>query len=197
MRMELSSSLACVLATLFVLGLVRADVGVAQQQQQQQQRLRLQQLSYPAAGFKPARQFPLPAQPQSERLVANSEAQEDLDDAAEEVTTRPKIAAPVPAPAPVPVPVPAAAPFTPTIAYYPAGAVGFVHPTTYAKVLGAPPAAYGNLIAAPQLPQAAYAKVLAAPQQAAFAKLLAAPQLQPQATAAYVNAPQYYAAYFG
>ncbi|SPP87401.1 uncharacterized protein LOC117589094 [Drosophila guanche] len=166
MELSLSSSLACVLATLLVLGLVHADVGVAEQQ-----RLRLQQLSYPAAGFKPARQFPLPAaaaQPQSERLVANSEAQEDLDDAAEEVTTRPKIATPVPAP------VPAAAPVTPTIAYYPAGAVGFVHPTTYAQVLGAP-----------QLPQAAYAKVLAAPQ------------LQPQPTAAYVNAPQYYAAYFG
>ncbi|XP_022229721.2 myrosinase-binding protein 2 [Drosophila obscura] len=174
MTMELSSTLACVLATLFVLGLglVQADVGVAQQ------RLRLQQQrqsSYPAAGYKPAMQFPLPAaaaQPQSARLVANSEAQEDLDDAAEEVevpmskvaTPVPvPAAAPVPVPVPVPVPgavpVPAAAPFTPTIAYYPAGAVGFVHPTAYAKI-----------IAAPQLPQA---------------------------TAAYVTAPQYYAAYFG
>ncbi|EDW40311.1 GL24969 [Drosophila persimilis] len=188
--MELSSTVACVLATLFVLGLVQADVGVAQQ------RLRLQQQrqsSYPAAGYKPARQFPLPAagdqpqsarlvatgaQPQSARLVANSEAQEDLDDAAEEVEVpMSKVAAPVPAAAPAPapgrgpgaVPVPAAVPFTPTIAYYPAGAVGFVHPTAYAKI-----------IAAPQLPQAAFA----------------APQL-PQAASAYVTAPQYYAAYFG
>ncbi|KAH8258735.1 hypothetical protein KR038_005162 [Drosophila bunnanda] len=132
--MALGYTVVCMLAGLFLLGLVRAEVGLAQRQH------RLV-ASYPAAGYKPSRQFRLPAaQPQPARLVANSEAQEDLDDdTAEELTPRPN-AAPTPTPAPVPAAVPAI-PVTPTIAYYPAGAVGFVHPATFAKIVAAPQAA--------------------------------------------------------
>ncbi|KAH8355727.1 hypothetical protein KR084_006739 [Drosophila pseudotakahashii] len=131
--MALSSTVFCLVAGLLLLSLVRADVGVATQ------RLRLQQQresSYPAAGFQPARQFGLPAaQSKPARLVANSEAQEDLDDAAEEVeTTQPK---PAPVPRTVPAPLPAV-PVTPTIAYYPAGAVGFVRPTAFGKFIATP-----------------------------------------------------------
>ncbi|KAH8341485.1 cyclin-dependent kinase inhibitor 1C [Drosophila kikkawai] len=135
--MALTYTVVCLLAGLFLLGLVRAEVGLSQRQH----RLGA---SYPSAGYKPARQFRLPAaQPKPARLVANSEAQEDLDDAAEELTPRPN-AAPAPTPAPVPAAVPAIA-GTPTIAYYPAGAIGFVHPATFAKIIAAPqPAsAYG------------------------------------------------------
>ncbi|XP_039486550.1 uncharacterized protein LOC120448560 [Drosophila santomea] len=149
--MALSSTVVCLLAGL---SLVRADVGVAAQHlrpaDQQKEAL------YPAAGFKPSIQFGLPAasqQPKSARLVVNSEAQEDLDDAAEEVeVTQPK-ADPVPRRIPAPGP---ALPVNPTIAYYPAGAVGFVQPATFAKFIGGP-----------------------------------------QRTAPYVDAPQYYQAYFG
>ncbi|EDV52797.1 uncharacterized protein LOC6544172 [Drosophila erecta] len=142
--MALSSTVVCLLAGLLLLGLVRADVGVATQRNG---------ALYPAAGFKPSRQFGLPAtfqQPKSARLVANSEAQEDLDDAAEEVeVTQPK-AVPVPRLNPAPGP---ALPVTPTIAYYPAGAVGFVQPATFAKLIGGPqqPAPYAH---APQFYQA-------------------------------------------
>ncbi|XP_017042198.1 uncharacterized protein LOC108088760 [Drosophila ficusphila] len=121
--MALSSSVVWLLAALLLLGLVRAE---ARQQPGA--------ASYPAAGFRPARQFGLPAvQPKPARLVANSEAREDLDDAAEEVEVEvtPDRAAPAPAPLP-------AVPLTPTIAYYPAGAVGFVRPATFAKVIAAP-----------------------------------------------------------
>ncbi|KAH8394051.1 cyclin-dependent kinase inhibitor 1C [Drosophila serrata] len=137
--MALGYTVVCLLAGLFLLGLVRAEVGLLQRQH------RLV-ASYPAAGYKPTRQFRLPAdQPKPARLVANSEAQEDLDDAAEELTPRPN-AAPgsPPPPAPVPAAVPAI-PVTPTIAYYPAGAVGFVRPATFAKIVTAPQpvSAYG------------------------------------------------------
>lgn len=134
--MALSSTVVCLLAGLLLLSLARADVGVATQRLRpaDQQKSAL----YPAAGFKPSRQFGLPAtdqQPKSARLVANSEAQEDLDDAAEEVeVTQPKTFS---VPRLVPAPGPAL-PVTPTIAYYPAEAVGFVQPSTFAKFIGGP-----------------------------------------------------------
>uniref|UniRef100_A0A6P4EZ67 Uncharacterized protein LOC108045580 n=1 Tax=Drosophila rhopaloa TaxID=1041015 RepID=A0A6P4EZ67_DRORH len=127
--MARSSTVVWLLAGLFLIGLVRAGEGVRLQQQQRA-------ASYPAAGLKPARQFALPAgQPKPARLVANSEAQEDLDDAAEEVEVMQPKAPPVPRPAPAPVP---AVPVTPTIAYYPAGAVGFFQPAAFAKIIHAP-----------------------------------------------------------
>jgi len=108
----------------------------------------------PAASSAPARLQAKPA-----RLVANSEAQEDIDDAAEEVEV-PKAAAPA---VPVAPPAPVAPVAQPSIVYYPAGAVRFVQPT-------------------------AFAKFITAPQPASIAA--ATP-------AAYVAAPQYYAAYYG
>ncbi|KAH8245716.1 hypothetical protein KR032_000083 [Drosophila birchii] len=128
--MALDYTVVCLLAGLFLLGLVRAEVGLPQRHH------RLV-ASYPI-GYKPTRQFRLPAaQPKPARLVENSEAQEDLDDAAEELTPRPN-AAPAATPlAPVPDAVPAI-PVTPTVSYYPAGAVGFVHPAAFAKIVAAP-----------------------------------------------------------
>lgn len=116
----------------------------------------------PAAAPAPARLQAKPA-----RLVANSEAQEDIDDAAEEVEIPPAAAAAA-NPAPV-APVPAAVP--PSIVYYPAGAVGFVQPTAYAKFIAA------------------------APQPAAAAAAITPAAFTP--AAAYVAAPQYYGAYLG
>ncbi|XP_016926874.3 uncharacterized protein [Drosophila suzukii] len=142
--MALSSTVACLLAGIFLLSVVGADVDVARQ------RLRLQEqraASYPAAGFKPARGFGLPAaQPKPARLVANSEAQEDLDDAAEEVDVAQPRRAAVPRPVPA-APVPSV-PVTPTIAYYPAGAVGFVRPTVFSRFI-APPQQAAALVAPP------------------------------------------------
>ncbi|XP_017013642.2 uncharacterized protein [Drosophila takahashii] len=131
--MALSSTVFCLVAGLLLLSLVGADVGVATQRLRPQQQ---REASYPAAGFKPARQFSLPAvQPKPARLVANSETQEDLDDAAEEVETTQPQPAPVPRILPAPVPP---VPGTPTIAYYPAGAVGFVRPTAFGKFIATP-----------------------------------------------------------
>ncbi|KAH8378813.1 hypothetical protein KR009_001538 [Drosophila setifemur] len=130
--MALRSTVVSLLGGLFLLLLVRVDVGVATHSIRLQQQ---RQAVYPAAGLKPARQFSLP---KPARLVANSEAQEDFDDAEEVEVPRPKappVPAPVPAAAPAPVP---AVPVTPTIAYYPAGAVGFVQPATYAKIIAGP-----------------------------------------------------------
>ncbi|XP_030385946.1 testis-specific gene A8 protein [Scaptodrosophila lebanonensis] len=175
--MELSSLVLAIFASVLCQSLAQADVGVALQQrrrlqqqqylqQQQQPQQRQQQAAYPAAGYRPSRQFRLPAQnlePKPARLTANSEAQEDIDDAAEEVEVRKAV--PAAAPAAI-APVAPVAPVQPTIAYYPAGAVGFVQPTAFAKFIAAPGAA-----AAP----AAYVAPAAA-------------------TAAYTQ-PQYYAAY--
>ncbi|KAH8286614.1 hypothetical protein KR054_012520 [Drosophila jambulina] len=135
--MALCYTVVCLLIGLFLLDLVRAEVGLPQRQH------RLV-TPYPAARYKPTRQFgQLAAQPKPARLVANSEAQEDFDDVAEELTPRPN-AAPAPTQAPVAGAVPAI-PTTPSIAYYPAGAIGFVHPVTFAKIVAAPQraSAYG------------------------------------------------------
>ncbi|XP_017084252.2 uncharacterized protein LOC108116744 [Drosophila eugracilis] len=128
--MALSSTVICLLAGLSLFNMVCGDVRVTTQP--------LRAASYPAAGFKPARQFGLPAQPKTARLVDNSEAQEDLDDAAEEVdVARPKATVPGPTPAPVP-----AFAVAPTITYYPAGAVTFIKPAPFAKFIAVPPHFY-------------------------------------------------------
>ncbi|XP_016959314.1 uncharacterized protein LOC108030773 [Drosophila biarmipes] len=121
--MALSSTVVCLLASLCLLSAVGTGAGMAPQRVRPQDQ---------RAATYPARQFGLTAtQPKTARLMANSEAQEDLDDAAEEVEVT------QPSPAAVPRPVPAA-PVTPTIAYYPAGAVGFVRPTAFARFIDAP-----------------------------------------------------------
>ncbi|XP_017116021.1 uncharacterized protein LOC108138362 [Drosophila elegans] len=127
--MTLSSTVVFLLAGLFLIGLVQRGAGARLQQQQSA-------ASYPAAGFKPGRQFDLPAgNSKPARLVANSEAQEDLDDAVEEVEMTQPRAPPVPRPVLDPVPK---IPVIPTIAYYPAGAVGFVRPAEFAKIISGP-----------------------------------------------------------
>ncbi|EDW79475.1 uncharacterized protein Dwil_GK20392 [Drosophila willistoni] len=127
-----------------VLALAHSTVG-----QQQRQRP-----FYPAAGAaKPLRQLPLvaqpsrsygppaavpapapapvPAQPKPARLVANSEAQEDIDDAVEQVPVTNKATQPAPA-------APPSAIVQPTIAYYPAQLGGFIQPTAFARITAAP-----------------------------------------------------------